>query len=468
MTPAGGGIPGLGCEAVSIRCHPLVARADDARAAVSAMDIDERLDRAAAARRRLADAGPDIVDLAVAEAGIPRRFAIREVESALLLLDALPELARPLRPREVPSVSGVTTLEWAPYGVVLGWHAANSPVWVPTLVVISALVAGNTVISRPSQRVRRTTLSVLNALSPDWPPDAVVVADLPGADAEALVADPGVHAVVAHASTDTCKRHLHRLGVAYAAGVPLRPYIPEASGNDALIVLAGADLQRAARAAAIGGFANAGQLCMSAKRMIIDEAVWPVFRDLLCDAVRELVVGDPDDISTDIGPLLPGPAQANARAALAEAVAAGGEPVVGDATPGERMTPTVMMLPRGRHASLALWRTEMFAPVRGLVICTGARDALELANDTPFGLGAAVFGGTDDDRDLLSHRLRAARVLFDEGPMYQDPHLVVGGVGDSGIAGARPKLEQLVWARRVHRAAGHHSRSTVRIRHAGR
>jgi acyl-CoA reductase-like NAD-dependent aldehyde dehydrogenase len=453
---------------VSIRCHPLIARAGDAQAAVAALDIDERLARAATARHRLAEVGPRIVDLAVEEAGIPRRFAAREVESALLLLDALPDLAGALRPREVPSVSGITTLEWAPYGVVLGWHAANSPVWVPTLVVSSALVAGNAVVSRPSQRVRRTTLAVLEALAHDWPRDAVVVADLPGVEAEALIVDPGVHAVVAHGSTETCKRHLHRLGVAYAAGVPLRPYIPEASGNDALIVLGGADLPRAARAAALGGFANSGQLCMSAKRMIVDEVVWPAFRDLLSAAVRELVVGDPDDLTTDIGPLLPGPAQSNARAALAEAVAAGGEPVIGDGAPGERMTPTVVLLPRGSHAGLALWRTEMFAPVRGLVLCSGAEDALELANDTPFGLGAAVFGGTDDERHLLSHRLRAARVLLDEGPMYQDPHLVVGGVGDSGLAGARPKLEQLVWARRVHRAAGRHSRSTVRIRQAGR
>jgi acyl-CoA reductase-like NAD-dependent aldehyde dehydrogenase len=452
---------------VRISTHPLAARAANALPQLAALGLQERLDRAAATRRRLEAAGPGIVDLAVAEAGIPRRFATREVASALLLLDAIPELAAAIRPRLVPSVSGETTLEWAPYGVVLGWHAANSPVWVPTLVVVSALVGGNTVVSRPSQRVRRTTLAVLDALIPDWPADAVVVADLPGPEAEALVCDPGIHAVVAHASTETCKRHLRRLGEAYEEGVPMRPYIPEASGNDALIVLPGADLGHAARAAALGGFANAGQLCMSAKRMIVHEDLWPRFGPLLTAAVGELVVGDPDAQDTDVGPLLPGPAQANARTALAQAVAAGGQVVVGESHPGERLAPTVVLLPRDRAGELELWRTEMFAPVRGLVLCRSAEEALDLANDTPFGLGAAVFGGTDAERELLVHRLRVARVLVDEGPMYQDPHLVVGGVGDSGIAGARPKLEQLVWARRVHRAGGPHSRSTVRIRQAG-
>ena len=452
---------------MDIPSHPLAARAAAAQPAVASLALEERLARAAASRRSLADGGPGIVELAVAEAGIPRRFATREVISALLLLDALPELAEAIRPREVPAVSGTTTLEWVPYGVVLGWHAANSPVWVPTLVVVSALVAGNAVVARPSQRVRRTTLAVLDTLMPHWPQDAVVVADLPGPEAEALVADPGVHAVVAHASTATCKRHLRRLGEAYAGGVPLRPYIPEASGNDALIILPGADLPHAARAAALGGFANAGQLCMSAKRIIVHESIWADLAPLLTQAVAELVVGDPADDATDIGPLLPGPAQAHARDALAQAVAAGGRVVVGAVEPGDRLAPTVVLLPRSPLGELDLWCTETFAPVRGLALCDSVEDALALANDTPFGLGAAVFGGTPNDRDLLAHGLRAARVLFDEGPMYQDPHLVVGGVGDSGIAGARPKLEQLVWARRVHRAGTAHSRSTVRIRHAG-
>lgn len=441
-------------------------RAGAAQPGVAALALDDRLARVAACRDALAAAAPAIVEAAVDEAGIPRRFAEREVDSALLLCDALPMLAEAIRPRRVPSVRGVTTLEWAPYGVVLGWHAANSPVWVPTLVVCSALAAGNTVVSRPSGRVRHTSGLVLEALAAQWPDDAVVVVDLPAADAEALVADPGVHAVVAHASTTTCKRHLGRLGDAYRQGVPLRPYIPEASGNDALIVLPGADLGHAARAAALGGFANAGQLCMSAKRMIVDERVWPRFHGPLVEAVGELVSGDPRDPATDIGRLLAGSAAGHAHTALAAALAAGGRLITGDPTPRDPMRPTIVLLPRHALPGLALWQEETFAPVRGLVLCDGAYDAGRLANDTPFGLGAAVFGGDDDDREHLGHHLRAARVLFDEGPMYQDPHLVVGGVGDSGIAGARPKIEQLVWARRVHRAEAH-PRSTMRIRQAG-
>ena len=371
------------------------------------------------------------------------------MRSALGLLDALPDLAEAIRPVEVPAVSGSTRLEWAPYGVVLGWHAANSPVWVPTLVAASALVAGNAVLCRPSSRVRRTTGLVLEALRTAWPEDALVVADMPGPEAEPLVWDPGIDLVVAHASSATCKRHLAGLGRAYEAGAPLRPYIAEGSGNDPLIVLPGADLDAAATAAALGGFANAGQLCMSAKRMIVVGAVWREFAPRLVAAVNALVVGDPEDERTDIGPFAEGPARERARTALAEALARGGEILVGEGERGSHFTPTIVRLP---HAALdvALWREESFAPLRGLVVVDDAREALALANDTPYALGAAVFGPGDE----VVAGLRAARVLVDEGPLYQDAHLVVGGVGDSGFAGARPKIEQMVWARRVHRAGG--------------
>jgi acyl-CoA reductase-like NAD-dependent aldehyde dehydrogenase len=427
----------------------LAARAAAAQPAVAALSLDERLTRVARSRAALAEAGPAIVDRAVAEVGQPRRFARHELESALALLDALPALAEAIRPRALPAVSGSTLLEWVPYGAVLGWHAANSPAWVPSVVAASALAAGNAVLARPSARARGTGALVLEALASAWPADAIVPVDLPGSEAEPLVWDPNVHAVVAHASTATCKRQLTGLGAAYAKGARMRPYIAEGSGNDALIVLAAADLERAAQAAAVGGFANAGQLCMAAKRIIVERPAWEGFRARLAAAVAALRVGDPDDEGTDVGPLPEGRGRRAARAALAEALARGGEVVVGEGERGAYFTPTVVLLPR-EALDVSLWRQESFAPLRGLVVAQDAADALALANDTPYGLGAAVFGPGEG----VVAGLRAARVMVDEGPLYQDPHVVVGGVGDSGTAGARPKLEQLVYARRVHRAAG--------------
>ncbi|MEW6581876.1 MAG: aldehyde dehydrogenase family protein, partial [Actinomycetota bacterium] len=112
---------------------------------------------------------------------------------------------------------------------------------------------------------------------------------------------------------------------------------------------------------------------------------------------------------------------------------------------GPFFTPTVVLLPRTSLDAM-IWREEVFAPLRALVVADDVDDAVALANDTPFGLGASVFGGPPD----VASRLRGARVVVEETALYQDPDLVVGGVGDSGFGGARPKLEQLAFARRVH------------------
>lgn len=426
----------------------VVAQAAAAQPAVAALSLDERLERAAQAREALAAEGGVIVEAALRESGQTISFARRELESALMFLDALPQFADAIRPRQVPARTGATTLEWHPYGVAFGWHAANSPVWVPTVVAASALVAGNAVVCRPSRRSLETSGRVLRALGTCWPDGAVQIVDAPPDEAEALIAHPRVGVVVAHGSTATCKRHLARLSAAYATGVAMRPYIPEASGNDPAIILAGADLERAAAAVAVGAFTNAGQLCMAAKRIIVESRIWPEFRPLLIAAVGRLRVGDPAREETDVAPLGSGPGAGRARTALAEALALGGEILVGRGEDGPFFTPTIVVLPRAA-ADTILWSEESFAPLRGLMLAADPDDAVAIANTDAHGLGASIFG----PGERIAGALRAARVVINEDPLYQDPHFVVGGVGDSGMFGARPKLEQMVFARRVHRAA---------------
>lgn len=425
----------------------LVARASQVQPYLAGMGLDDRLELVALARDALASARRMIVNEAVRETGQTVAFAEREFTSAVGLMDAMPVFAEAIRPRAVPAVSGTTMLEWAPYGVVMGWHAANSPVWVPTVVAISAITGGNAVICRPSRRTAATSRLVLETLATVLPAHAIQICTLEPEQAEDLIVDPGVHAVVCHGSTATCRRHVVRLAEAYGRGVPLRPYIPEASGNDPAIVLAGADLEHAARAIATGAFTNAGQLCMATKRIIVESRVWGDFAPLLRAAVESLRVGDPAHEDTDIAPMGERSGVGRARTALAEAVALGGEIVAGHGEQGPFFTPTVVLLPRAAAATI-LWSEESFAPLRGLMLAADAEDALDLANADVHGLGASVFG----DGDGIVDRLRAGRVIVNENPLYQDPHFAVGGVGDSGLFGSRPKVEQLVYARRVHRA----------------
>ena len=428
-----------------------VAEAGRAQPEVASLTLAERLARITRSRERLAATGDEVVAHAIHEGRMPRKFAERELRSALLLLDALAGFADALRPRPVPAASGTTTLEWHPFGVVLGLHSANSPIWVPTVVSMSALLAGNSVICRPSRRVARTTDAVLGVLADPWPDGALQVVDCDRDGIPGLLADPGVDAIVAHASSATCVRHLGMLADAYARGTVMRPYIPEASGNDALIVLPGADLATAARAITLGAFANAGQLCFSAKRILVHDTLWPDLRPMLVADAARIVVGDPADPATDLAASLAAD-QTAAEAAFSAARAAGGELVVGRAPLARETVPRLVLLPRARLDELELWRQEIFAPIRGIVLVADTADATALAGDTRFGIGASVFGGTADDHAYIGRNLRVGRLLINESPLYQDPHLVVGGVRDSGFGGARPKLEQLVYARRVHTA----------------
>jgi acyl-CoA reductase-like NAD-dependent aldehyde dehydrogenase len=185
---------------------------------------------------------------------------------------------------------------------------------------------------------------------------------------------------------------------------------------------------------------------MAAKRIIVERAVWARFEPLLRAAVGALVLGDANDEATDIAPLRSGRARDRARRALDQARERAGRIVVGEGERGRFFTPTIVALPAD-CGDVDLWREESFAPLRGLMLAEDHADAARLANDTRFGLGAAVFGPAEG---VVEH-LRVARVMIDESPLYQDPHMVVGGVGDSGLVGSRPKLEQLVYARRVHR-----------------
>ena len=419
--------------------------------AVAALSLDDRLACAQRSREYLVADGPGIVESVICEAGIPRKFAERELISALSLIDALPGFAEAIRPRAIPARSGHTTLHWMPFGVVLGLHSANSPIWVPTVVAISSLVAGNAVVCRPSRAVGTTTMRVLAAFAAAWPSDAVGVVECAPSEVAELLVAPQIDAIVAHAATQTCRAHLGALAEGYARGVVLRPYIPEASGNDALIVLPGADLVQAAEGIALGAFANAGQLCFSAKRIIVDDRIWPALAPYVRDAVAALVIGDPDDHATDLA-MVSAFVEA-AEAAYLQARDAGAEQITGwvstDETIG-RTNPRLMLLPRERLAELALWQTEIFAPIRGVVLARDCQDACALAADTQFGIGVSIFGGTADDHELICRRVRSARVLINESPLYQDPHMVVGGIRNSGYGGARPKLEQLVYARRIH------------------
>ncbi|GFJ86407.1 aldehyde dehydrogenase family protein [Phytohabitans rumicis] len=239
-----------------------------------------------------------------------------------------------------------------------------------------------------------------------------------------MIADPRVAAVTLTGSERA------GIAVATAAGAALKKTVLELGGSDPFVVLADADLPAAADAAVRSRFGNGGQSCVAAKRFIVDERVADDFVDLLAARVAGLAVGDPALPRTQIGPL----ARADLRDALHRQVTAsvargavlvaGGQPVPGagcfyEPTVLDRVTP-----------GMAAFAEETFGPVAAVVRARDDEHCVALANDTEYGLGAAVWGTAE--RALAVGRAIRSGALFVNAAVASDPRLPFGGIGRSG------------------------------------
>jgi acyl-CoA reductase-like NAD-dependent aldehyde dehydrogenase len=452
--------------------HEKVHRAFLASARLRAMSLEERLGIISRVGELMADQREHLVHLLVREAGQPRKFAQWEVERAIQLALGFPERVDVIRPQEFPAVSGRNLLTREPYGLVGLMTPRNAPLAVPFFTIASSLVAGNAVVVKPSNQ---TPLSCRRLAELIWdngcPPGALQYSTCPGEETAAeFIENPEVDVFMIYASSPVGKDNLIRLG-RYLEQTrrtlgdcflliegKMKKYVPELAGNDPLIVMAGADLENAVEAAVVGGFSNSGQLCIAAKRFLVDRRLADAFRDRLLERIASLKIGDPNAAETDIGPIGRDASLNMAKFQVEEALQEGGHLLVGGRAEAPFFHPTLIefdkgtLLNRRTEEKPFLWVEESFAPVRSLVVFDTLEEAVLLANDTHYGLGASLFGPTALAQEL-AQRLNVGRVMINEGPLYGDPWLPVGGVKDSGLNGATDKLEEVTYVKRIHLAA---------------
>jgi acyl-CoA reductase-like NAD-dependent aldehyde dehydrogenase len=234
-------------------------------------------------------------------------------------------------------------------------------------------------------------------------------------------------------------------------------YVPELAGNDPFIVLGSADLTQAAAAGLLGGFAHSGQLCIAAKRFLVQRSVSSDFRERLVEGIRRLKMGDPRDEDTDIGPIGKHESLDIATYQVREALERGGRLLIGGRAEVPFFTPTLIEFEKAQILGLSeeekpfLWTEEAFAPVRSFVVFDTLEEAVALANDGPYGLGASVFG-EPAAASAVGRELAAGRVMINEGPLYSDLSLPIGGIRDSGLNGSTDKLEEMAYIKRIHLA----------------
>ncbi|MGC4108950.1 MAG: aldehyde dehydrogenase family protein [Nocardioides sp.] len=368
--------------------------------------------------------------LITAEMGKPIGEALGEVDKCAWNCEVVADLAPGwLADVEISSAASRSWLSYEPVGVVFAVMPWNFPFWQVLRFACAALAAGNAGLLKHSPDVTGCALAIeelfVDAGAPVGLFTSVVVAepDVPAVSAR-IVADPRIAAVTLTGS--------ERAGsaIASAAGGAIKKSVLELGGSDPYVVLADADVATAAATAVRARFNNAGQSCVCAKRFIVHEAVAEEFLQRFVEGVAQLRVGDPADPATTIGPMARADLRDGIVRQIQESIVQGATLVAGGSAidaPGCFIEPTVL---DGVEPGMTAFVEETFGPVAAIVRARDDEHAVALANDTTFGLGAAVWGETEHAL-AVGRRIRSG-ALFINTMVASDPRLPFGGIGRSG------------------------------------
>jgi succinate-semialdehyde dehydrogenase/glutarate-semialdehyde dehydrogenase len=376
---------------------------------------------------RMRDEVDRLAPLMTEEMGKPIKEAVAEVGKAAWAAEHYAEHAEAyLAPETIASDATRSYVQYLPLGPVLGILPWNAPFWLAFRFCAPALMAGNTCLMKHDPHVPKCARAIADLFddSVGAPAGIMQALLLETPDVEAAIRDPRVRAVSFTGSD--------RAGsvVAAIAASEIKPAVLELGGSDPCIVLADADLDAAVPAIATSRIINAGQSCIAAKRLLVEESIHDDFVDRLERRLRELVVGDPRDETTDVGPL----ARADLRDALhrqvRETIEAGATCRMGGELPeGDGYFYPVTLL-TGVTNDMTACAEETFGPVAVVLSVASADEALRIANDTRFGLAASVW--TSAERGEAMARDVEAGQFVVNGIVKTDPRLPSGGIKRSG------------------------------------
>jgi succinate-semialdehyde dehydrogenase / glutarate-semialdehyde dehydrogenase len=375
----------------------------------------------------LRERAPALAEIMALEMGKPVKDGAAEATKCAWVCEYYAETAeRHLAPREEPSDAGRSYVRFDPLGVILAVMPWNFPFWQVFRFIAPHLMAGNGGILKHASNVPQCALAIEKVMHDAGFPRDLFRTVLVGSGAVAgLIRDPRIAAATITGSEPAGR------SVAEAAGRSLKPSVMELGGSDPFIVLADADLETAARVGATARTINAGQSCICAKRFIVEAPVYEAFLEKLTAAMKAVRAGDPFDPKSDIGPQARRELRDELHAQVTQAIAQGARPVLGCAVPegaGAFYPPSV--LAEVRPDNLAA-REELFGPVAVVMRAASADEAVAIANDSRFGLGAALWTRSQEAVERLVPRIEAGAV-FVNGLVKSDPRLPFGGVKCSG------------------------------------
>jgi succinate-semialdehyde dehydrogenase/glutarate-semialdehyde dehydrogenase len=306
---------------------------------------------------------------------------------------------------------------------VMPW---NFPLWQAMRFAAPALMAGNTGLLKHASNVPQTALYLGGLFARAGFPEGAFQTLLIGSgEVERVLTDPRVRAATLTGSEAAGR------SVAAIAGRELKKTVLELGGSDPFVVMPSADIARAAQVATTARCQNNGQSCIAAKRFIVHTDVYDEFAEAFADAMAALVVGDPMDAATAVGPLASEQGRDEVEAQVANAAGHGADVLCGGTTPdrpGWFYAPTVVA---GLTPAMRMYAEEVFGPVAGLYRVADYDEAVSVANATAFGLGSNAWTNDPDEQSRFIEDLDAGAV-FINGMVTSYPELPFGGVKNSG------------------------------------
>jgi acyl-CoA reductase-like NAD-dependent aldehyde dehydrogenase len=371
--------------------------------------------------------GEELTRLIVAEGGKPYKSAKVEVQRAASTLTWAGEEAKrftgELVRLDTESTAGgrMGVVRRFPIGPVLGISPFNFPLNLVCHKVGPALAAGNPIVVKPASATPLSALALGDILVEAGAGEAISVLTAPSSEAERAAQDDRIKKVSFTGSTD--------VGWKLKSLVPRKKVTLELGGNAAVIVDQDADIEHAAARVSYGGFYQAGQSCISVQRVYVQSNVYAAFLQALVARVEALVVGDPSDEDTDVGPLIDRDALDKVDAWVQEALGGGAKALCGAKREDPLFLPTVLTDVR---PDMKVSCKEIFGPVVTVQPFATFPDAIAMANDSEYGLQAGVFTN-DIEKVFLAHReLEVGGVIHNDVSAFRADQMPYGGVKDSG------------------------------------
>ena len=390
------------------------------------LSFNERADYLKKFASALRDEKTSLANFMTREMGKPKKEAFPETEKCASCFDHYAANAeRYLAREEIESDATKSWVQYVPLGTVLGILPWNAPLWLMSRVCAPALMAGNTVVIKHDPHVPGCAEALANIANKVLPAGVLQFLFIETERVELVIRSKYIQAVSFTGSEKGGSK------VAEIASSEIKPAVLELGGSDPAIVLADADLDLAVKTITTMRIINAGQSCIAAKRILVERSIYDDFLERFKDRLASLKVGDPDEDTTDVGPVAREDLRDLLHRQVTDTINAGARCLLGgEIPPGEGYFYPVTLLADVPTDSAAFCE-EVFGPVASVAAVSDAKEAIAIANDSDFGLAGSVWTTTERGLEIARH-LETGQVAIN-GLVKTDPRLPSGGIKHSGF-----------------------------------